>query len=64
MNDCDRRRERYLELHQQLAQWEAQLEELRTWPSALRIAGRIERALLAELIEWRSLLRNHKMVKK
>jgi hypothetical protein len=64
VNDCDRRRERYGELHQQLGDWEAQLEALRTWPSVLRVAGQIERALLAELIEWRSLVRNHKMRKK
>jgi len=64
VNDCDRRKQRYWELHQRLGQWEAQLEALRTWPSALRVAGRIERALLAELFEWRSLVRNHKMRKK
>jgi hypothetical protein len=55
VNDCDRRRQRYRELHQQLGKWDAQLEALRTWPSVLRVARRIERALLAELIEWRSL---------
>jgi hypothetical protein len=55
VNDCDRRRQRYRELHQQLGKWDAQLAASRTWPSVLRVAGRIERALLAELIEWRSL---------
>lgn len=55
VNDCDRRRQRYRELHQQLGKWDAQLEASRTWLSMLRVAGRIERALLAELIEWRSL---------
>ena len=64
VNDCDRRKERYRELHQQLKKWDAQLEALRTWPSVLRLAGRIERALLAELIEWRSLIRNPKPVNK
>ncbi|MGO9641196.1 MAG: hypothetical protein ACLP1Y_07830, partial [Candidatus Acidiferrales bacterium] len=64
VNDCDRRRQRYRELHQQLGEWDAQLEALRTWPSVLRVCGRIERALLAELIEWRSLIRNQKMAKK
>jgi hypothetical protein len=64
VNDCDRRRQRYRELHQQLRHWDAQLEALRTWPSVLRVAGRIERALLAELIEWRSLIRNQKLAKK
>jgi len=55
VNDCDRRRQRYRDLHQQLGKWDSQLEASRTWPSVLRVAGRIERALLAELIEWRSL---------
>jgi hypothetical protein len=64
VNDCDRRKERYQELHQQLGQWDAQLEALRTWPSVLRVTGRIERALLAELIEWRSLLRNKELARK
>ena len=64
VNDCDRRRQRYRELHQLLGKWDAQLEALRTWPSVLRVAGRIERTLLTELIEWRSLIRNPKMSKK
>jgi hypothetical protein len=64
VNDCDRRRLRYRELHDQLEDWDAQLESLRTWPSVLRVAGRIERALLTELIEWRSLIRNHKQARK
>jgi hypothetical protein len=64
VNDCDRRKQRYRELHQQLTDWDKQLESLRTWPSVLRVARRIERALLTELIEWRSLIRNHKMARK
>jgi hypothetical protein len=64
VNDCDRRKQRYRELHQQLEDWDAQLESLRTWPSVLRVAGRIERALLTELIEWRSLIRNQKLERK
>ena len=64
VNDCDRRRQRYRELHHLLGEWDTQLEVLRTWPSVLRVAGRIERALLAELIEWRSLIRNQKLAKK
>ena len=64
VNDCDRRKERYQELHQKLGSWDTQIEALRTWPSVLRIAGQIERALLAELIEWRSLIRNQKMTRK
>jgi hypothetical protein len=64
VNDCDRRKQRYRELHEQLGEWDAQLEALRTWPSVLRVAGQIERALLAELIEWRSLIRNPRLSKK
>jgi hypothetical protein len=64
VNDCDRRRQRYRELRQQLEEWDAQLETLRTWPSVLRVAGRVERALLTELIEWRSLIRNQKLARK
>ena len=64
VNDCDRRRQRYRELHHLLGEWDAQLEVLRTWTSVLRVAGRVERALLAELIEWRSLIRNQKLAKK
>jgi len=64
VNDCDRRRRRYRELHEQLWKWDAQLEALRTWPSVLRVAGRIERVLLAELIEWQSLILNKKLAKK
>jgi hypothetical protein len=63
VNDCDRRKQRYREMNRQLVEWDAQLEALRTWPSVLRVAGRIERALLAELIEWRSLIRNSKVKK-
>jgi hypothetical protein len=64
VNDCDRRKQRYLELRQQLGEWDAHLQALRTWPSVLRVAGQIERSLLAELIEWRSLIRNPKVSKK
>jgi len=64
VNDCDRRRQRYRELHQQLGDWDAQLKTLRTWPSVLRVTAQTERALLAELIEWRSLIRNPKPVGK
>ena len=64
VNDCDRRKQRYRELHEQLGKWDVELVALRTWPSVLRVAGQIERALLAELIEWRSLIRNRKLARK
>ncbi len=64
VNDCDRRKQRYRDLHEQLGTWDAHLEALRTWPSVLRVTGQVERALLAELIEWRSLIRNQKQATK
>jgi hypothetical protein len=51
-------------LHKKLGSWDTQIEVLRTWPSVLHVAEQIERALLAELIEWRSLIRNQKMTRK
>jgi hypothetical protein len=64
VNDWDRRRQHYRKMYEELGKWDAQLEALQTWPSVLRVAGRIERALLAELIEWRSLLQNQKLARK
>lgn len=64
VNDCDRRRQRYRQLQERLTQWDAQLAALRTWSGVLRVAGRIERAIVAELIEWRSLIQNHKLSRK
>jgi hypothetical protein len=61
VNDCERRRQRYRELHRDLSSWDVELETLQTWRSALRVAARIERALLAELIEWRSTIGNRKL---
>jgi hypothetical protein len=58
VNDCDRRQRRYQQLHSWLQQWEAELDALRTWPTVLQVTGRIERALLVELLEWKSLVRN------
>jgi len=64
VNDFQRRRDRYRELHRMLTQWDKQLELTRTWATVLRITSMIERALLAELIEWRSLIRNRKLPQK
>jgi len=47
-----------------LVQWDKQLELAATWPVALRIANTVEKALLAELIEWRSHIRHQKMPQK
>ena len=59
--DYQRRRERYRNLHGMLAQWDKQLELAQTWPVVLRITSLAEKALLAELIEWRSLIRHRKV---
>jgi hypothetical protein len=56
MKDCGRRRRRYGELSEWLKSSKTQLENLRTWTSILRIAERVERALLVELLEWRSVV--------
>ncbi|MGB8847988.1 MAG: hypothetical protein WCC73_20075, partial [Terracidiphilus sp.] len=56
MKDCARRRRRYRELSHALARWDTQLEALSTWNSVLRVVERIERALIVELFEWRSLV--------
>jgi len=56
MKDCARRRRRYRELSHALRRWDTQLEALNTWNSVLRVVERIERALIVELFEWRSLV--------
>ena len=64
VNDHQRRRERYREVHRMLVQWDKQLELSETWPIVLRITSKVEKVLLAELIEWRSLIRNRKVPRK
>ena len=64
VNDHQRRRERYRELHRMLLQWDKQLELSETWTIVLRITSTVEKALLAELIEWRSHIRNRKVPRK
>jgi hypothetical protein len=64
VNDFQRRTDRYREIHRMLTQWDRQLELAQTWPTVLRITSTIEKALLAELIEWRSLIRNRKLPQK
>ena len=61
VKDCDRRQRRYHELHHALADWEAELRVFRSWPPVIEVVSKIERALLVELLEWRSLLQNRKM---
>ncbi|MGB6545913.1 MAG: hypothetical protein WA871_07860 [Candidatus Acidiferrales bacterium] len=64
VNDVERRRQRYREMQYLLTEWDSQLERLRTWTSVLRIVNRIERALLIEVIEWRSVIRHRKLPSK
>src|SRR5579862_1475972 len=64
INDFERRRDRYRELHRMLVQWDKQLELSETWHTVLGIATTVEKALLAELIEWRSHIRNRKIPQK
>ncbi len=61
VNDHQRRRVRYRELHDMLTDWDKQLAFARTWPTLLRIAESVEKALLAEVIEWKSLILHHKL---
>lgn len=56
MKDSTRRRRRYREMSRALARWDAQIEALDTWGSVLPVAVKVERALLVELLEWRSQL--------
>ena len=64
VNDFERRRDRYRELHRMLMQWDKQVDLAQTWPIALRVISVVEKALLAELIEWRSHIRNRKVPQK
>jgi hypothetical protein len=64
MNDYNRRRQRYREMQRLLERWDRQLQVAATWSVLLQIAGRVERALLAEIIEWRSLIRHRKLANK
>jgi len=64
IKDSNRRKSRYQELSDWLRTWDAELESLMTWQSVLRVVGRIERALLVELLEWRSLMRHSQIGRK
>jgi hypothetical protein len=64
IKDCDRRQRRYRELGQWLENWSPQFDALNTWGLILQVANRVERALLVELVEWRSLMRHGKLPRK
>jgi len=61
VNECERRERRYREIHRSLADWQVELRAFHTWPPVIEVVSKIERALLVELLEWRSLLQNMKM---
>lgn len=56
MKDASRRRRRYRELSSYLGSWSVHMNALHTWTSVTQVAERIERALLVELLEWRSIV--------
>ena len=62
--DCDRRERRYKELHYSLRTWEGELKALLTWSLVVKVVYRIESALLVEVLEWKSLIRNRKIPRK
>jgi len=64
VKDCKRRQQRYRELHGWLKEWDTELDALRTWPTVLKVVCRVERALLVELLEWKSLVQNVKLPRK
>lgn len=64
IKDADRRRSRYSELSELLRKWDNELELLMTWSSVLQVVSKIERSLLVELLEWRSLMRHSTIARK
>lgn len=64
VNDSSRRQRRYREIYEWLNDWNRQLDGLRTWPSLLKVVVQVEKVLMVELLEWRSLARNTKLPRK
>ena len=62
--DCERRQRRYSDLGGRLQFWDAEFAALRTWASVLKVVNRVERALLVEMLEWRSLAGNTRLPRK
>jgi hypothetical protein len=63
VNDYGRRRRRFLEMRRLILDYRKQLEQTKSWTSVLRVVARVEKTLLTEVIEWRALYRNQKLVK-
>jgi len=64
VHDCDRRERRYQELSARLETWGKEFEALRTWAAILKVVTRVERALLVEMLEWRSFIGNTRLPRK
>ena len=63
VNDYGRRHQRFLEMRRLILDYGKQLEQTQSWTSVLRVASRVEKTLLTEVIEWRALYRNQKFGK-
>ena len=63
INDYARRQQRFLEMRRLVLDYGKQLEQTQSWTSVLRVVARVEKTLLTEVIEWRALYRNLKLVK-
>jgi hypothetical protein len=63
VNDYGRRQQRFLEMRRLIQDYGKQLKQTQSWPSVLRVVSRVEKTLLIEVIEWRALYRNQKLVK-
>ena len=63
VNDYGRRRRRFLEMRRLILDYEKQLQQTQSWTSVLRVVSWVEKTLLTEVIEWRALYRNQKLVK-
>jgi hypothetical protein len=58
INDYGRRQQRYVEMRNLILSYAGQLRGAQSWTSVLRIVTRVERALLSEVMEWRTLFKN------
>jgi hypothetical protein len=58
LHDCKRRQRHYSVLKDWLAESRIEFDALETWATVLAVANRIEAALVAELLEWKSLVLN------
>jgi hypothetical protein len=63
INDYGRRQLRFLEMRRLIQDYGKQLQQTQSWPSVLRVVARVEKTLLTEVIEWRALYRNQKLMK-